>query len=194
MIDFLQFEPHSFNPECMLDIPSGRGALLRCVFSKIGDRLAHAFFILNSAADNEPLGVCTSIEGNECEAWPASPPLQSMSIEQHTTGPVALLVGMAGRSHWSASFAAITDKKKLVVEIACRVGGEPVRLGSSYFFGGNGSLLTQVNATQLLCELGEHKLEITTSLLKLADAEVCITPPSPWNVKPVQWKYEIAWV
>ncbi len=102
---------------------------LRILFRKQHDRYAHAIECL--VAD-QWLVVVTSIEGTPDDDWPPSSPLQSLHIEQRPNGPVALLVGMAGTSHWSASVEADEATQSIVFDIACRVRGEPVRLGSTY--------------------------------------------------------------
>ena len=64
------------------------------------------------AAKSRPL--LESIEGTATDDWPPSPPLQSLSIETLPDGRrVALLVGMAGRSHWSASIEAVASAPSL---------------------------------------------------------------------------------
>jgi hypothetical protein len=45
---------------------------------------------------------------------------------------VALLVGMAGRSHWSVSVEPETAANTLLFDVACRVQQPPIWLGSSY--------------------------------------------------------------
>ena len=48
-------------------------------------------------------------------------------------------VGLAGRSHFSASLTASTAKKDtILVEVACRVYEAPEWLGSTYSSNGNG--------------------------------------------------------
>ena len=76
-----------------------------------------------------------SVEGAADEPWPPSPPLQS--LQWHSIGkqePVALLVGMAGSSHWSATVAA--DGERILLDVACRLSIEPLRLGSTYRLSG----------------------------------------------------------
>src|SRR5436190_4759521 len=78
------------------------GLRLRAEFIWHGDRFAHIISLVNPHGDIQPL--LESIEGTTADDWPSSPPLQSLSVEKLPDGrPVALLVGMAGGSHWSAS-------------------------------------------------------------------------------------------
>jgi hypothetical protein len=83
-----------------------------------------------------PVLLFESQEGNSEEDWPASPPLQFVSIETRPKKlPVALLMGMAGGSHWSASIEQHPAEHSLRFDIACRAGSHPDKLGSRYRFG-----------------------------------------------------------
>lgn len=69
--------------------------------------------------------------------WPASPPLVEVSVATTAYGPAALAVGLAGRSHFSASIVPLPEAQGvLLFEIACRLHEEPVWLGSSYLLDG----------------------------------------------------------
>ena len=103
--------------------------LLRIEFVWSADRYRHR--ILTSAPD----GDCslTSREGRPDEKWPPSPPLQSLHLENRPGGVrIAMLVGMAGRSHWSMSVEADAERGRLIFDVACRVSEQPLWLGSSY--------------------------------------------------------------
>lgn len=103
-------------------------AELRLQFPRVGDRYA---FQVEVAA--EPLFF--GIDGSDLDAWPASPPLQQLHIQDLPTGPAALAVGAAGTTHWSASFA-VRRPGVVWCEYAARVarGWEPQRdwLGSRF--------------------------------------------------------------
>jgi hypothetical protein len=74
-----------------------------------------------------------SIEGSATDDWPPSPPLQTLTVEQLPDGRrVALLLGMAGRSHWSASAEPLAGEAKIAVDLACRHASQAVWLGSRY--------------------------------------------------------------
>jgi hypothetical protein len=67
------------------------------------------------------------------ENWPSSPPFQNLELHTEPGGRMfALLVGMAGASHWSASVEADPQRERFVFDVACRVKTEPAWLGSSY--------------------------------------------------------------
>ena len=118
------------------------GAALRVAFVERADRLRHVISLIEP--HGRSVDLLESIEGTPDDAWPASPPLQSFSIETLPDGRgVAFLVGMAGGSHWSASVEAAPDAQRLVFDIACRHGTQPGWLGSSYrVLSDNGSRVT----------------------------------------------------
>lgn len=65
--------------------------------------------------------------------WPASPAFTEVSLVETATGPALLAVGRAGRSHFSASLAAVqAEPDTIVAELACRVQEQPAWLGSAY--------------------------------------------------------------
>lgn len=79
-------------------------------------------------------GCWRSIEdGADDPRWPASPTLVELSRLDTAPGPTILGVGLAGRSHFSASVGpdpAWPDRLRF--DIACRVNEPPLRLGSIY--------------------------------------------------------------
>jgi len=96
-----------------------------------GDRYAHRLEWL----DNGRRVVCLeSLEGADHQCWPSSPALQQLNMQSKVLGePCALLLGMAGRSHWSASIEV--SGTALIFDVACRVQNMPERLGSIYLIG-----------------------------------------------------------
>jgi len=107
------------------------GAGLAVQFAWLGDRYQHVVLLQRPDGSTRPL--LASVEGNAADDWPESPPLQSLSIERLAEGrTAALLVGMAGRSHWSASIEARGDGGELVFDLACRHRANLAQLGSRY--------------------------------------------------------------
>jgi hypothetical protein len=117
-------------PNEAIDAPGPNG-LLRVEFVSLGDRYRHLISLINSEGKTQPL--LESIEGTATDDWPPSPPFQSLSIQTlPDRRTVALLVGMAGGTHWSASIEPITGKTELLFDIACRHAKDPQYLGSQY--------------------------------------------------------------
>lgn len=132
-----------------------QGRILRAQFVWHHDRFAHTVSV---AAAGRSIPLLASREGQPDQAWPASPPLQSLSIEPGAAGPVALLVGMAGAAHWSLSVATEAGSGALVFDAACRAKSMPLSLGSRYRtmvepHGANGTVLFPVLDSHLQVSL-----------------------------------------
>jgi hypothetical protein len=104
---------------------------LRAVFVRRGDRYAHRIEVRDEATKGWTIAL-ESLEGTDEEPWPPSPPFQQLHVEHRKEGDVVLLVGMAGRSHWSAAVDVSPDGKSLRFDVAVRVQSVGERLGSSY--------------------------------------------------------------
>lgn len=105
--------------------PSG---MARVEFFQVADRIAHRVLI-----ECEGRSVAwESIEGNDLQNWPPSPPYQEVSLERIGDQDVALLVGMAGKSHWSLSVDIDPIRASVRFDVACRIAVEPEFLGSKY--------------------------------------------------------------
>ena len=114
-----------------LDAVDSTGRVLRVVFTWRGDRFGHAISAIHADGAQEIL--LESQEGTPADDWPPSPPLQNLHRETLADGRAALLlVGAAGRGHWSASVEAANDQPRLVFDLACRVDAAKGWLGSRY--------------------------------------------------------------
>ena len=125
----------------MISRVADNGGRLRLRFVRLGDRVHHTVEWLDPA-----MAATALIESREGQAsagqtsaglssdnWPASPPLQQLLIEPRgVAGHVALLVGMAGRSHWSLSIEPLADRVGFRFDAACRIGGPPAWLGHTW--------------------------------------------------------------
>jgi hypothetical protein len=157
---------------------------LRVVFQSRGDRHGHS---IERRVDGEWRLVLESIEGSPDEDWPASPALQSLHIEHRPNAPVALLVGKAGTSHWSASVEPFNSQHSLQFDIACRLQQPPQRLGSAYRVAGSRShRIVQVSATsrETACELVEQP---ENGQWQVRPATVTSDYPST-----IRWRYRIS--
>jgi hypothetical protein len=107
------------------------GSKLVVEFGRCDDRLGHVVSLVGR--EGRKLALLESVEGTPHDDWPASPPLQELSIETLSDGRrVAFLVGRAGGSHWSASVEALADRDGLAFDVACRHGANAGWLGSRY--------------------------------------------------------------
>jgi len=112
---------------------------LRVVFYRSGDRYAHRVETLDAERGTWN-AEWESREGPADEPWPPSPALQQLHVEDRPTGRVLLLVGMGGRTHWSAAVEAAADGRSIEFDVAARVHESPVRLGSEYAASGEPDL------------------------------------------------------
>jgi hypothetical protein len=113
-----------------LDALDSAGNGLRVTFFWRVDRYAHRIERIEGGV---AVPLIDSIEGSDLDRWPSSPPLQQLSIENLPDGrTVALLVGMAGSSHWSLTAERDANDIALLFDVACRVKEEGAVLGSAY--------------------------------------------------------------
>jgi hypothetical protein len=161
-----------------LDATDSAGLTLRVQFIHRGDRYCHAILAVDLTGHEHPL--LESIEGTANDDWPPSPPLQSLSIEELAPGRrAALLLGMAGRSHWSASIEAVPGQAALIFDIACRTVDKRGPLGSVY---------------RVFAETNSH-VAIEPELDCVANRDVkdriAIVPTVALGATTTRWKYRV---
>lgn len=105
------------------------GARLRLQFERVRDRHGHSIEVVRDGASAT---VFSSVEDEERDGWPSSPPLQQVRIEHRPEGPVALAIGMARKAHWSVSVELTRDRPGFRFDVACRSPGPPSHLASCY--------------------------------------------------------------
>src|SRR5262245_46638593 len=115
-----------------------RGHRLRVDFFKLADRYGHrlSIVLVDEGGHEKLVPLAESVEGTCDDPWPPSPPLQSLSIEKLAEGrTAALLVGMAGKCHWSASIGTVPNEPEIGTiefDFACRSADLPCLLASEY--------------------------------------------------------------
>ena len=180
-----------------LDALDSTGAVLRVEFVRQGDRYGHRLVAVDK--DGRELLVLESVEGNTSDSWPSSPPLQNLSIETLPDGRrVALLVGMAGRGHWSASIEALPDSAGFIFDIACRTtAGEPA-LSSSYRLAAPSAAKLFMAADESWIEAQCEQRDVVISpageaaapcALKMLDNASFAIAPLPQKGTTFRWKY-----
>jgi len=185
------------------------GDRLHIRFTRRGDRWDHAIRLQNADGliwQIDSAAEATSVESSGIAAaigqhWPASPPFQSLELHTEPDGrQFALLVGMAGASHWSASVEADPVAERLVFDVACRIKNAPEWLGSSYAMAafaadGGRPLADSLLETSVLAAIvklegpsyDSTKLEIAKNRLRICVGE--LSGPLP---RTVRWKYAIS--
>lgn len=168
-------------------------------FSRVGDRYAHAIYLLDG--DSE-ICVLESTEGDSADVWPASPPLQALEFEKWTDGRrLALLVGMAGRNHWSVSAELDPDLDQVICDVACRLQEEPdptSKLRSSYRVHGKMEIdesnhLVLVHVPEGGCELRVEPVDAAPVDFAIEGDHLVLTPrPGDGELpRTARWKYVI---
>ncbi len=155
---------------------------LRLAFEWCGDRYHHAILrrVLGSW---EP--AVASWEGASGDHWPPSPPLQNLHIEDRSAGRVALLVGQAGTSHWSASVEPHESGAGFRFDVAARVRQSPPRLGSVYRSSGSVQRLVQFAALPPDATV-EFQVEPDKTVWQVHPTAVTSDYPST-----IRWRYVI---
>lgn len=152
------------------------GAGLRIEFIWHKDRFCHGISRIDGSGGVQPL--LESLEGIAADDWPTSPPLQSLTVHRLPSGqPAALLVGMAGRSHWSASVEPATGQPRLLFDIACRHSGHAKALGSCY--------QTKVDVAELSIVAEDAAVSYTNETAKIEPNMASA------NVTTSRWRYSI---
>jgi hypothetical protein len=164
------------------------GGGLSVVFTRRGDRFGHAVYCMSCAAPGDgPTNTqpyLESIEGTPDDDWPASPPLKELHFESRPDGRrLALLVGMAGKSHWSASVELDPSAGRLTFDVACRLRGPAKRLGSMYHLASTDA----PNPATIVAERESARLSI------VAESRLIVEPISVLATCPqtVRWRYVV---
>lgn len=103
---------------------------LRATLAWVDDRFVQ---YIDWVAGAQSFRLMESVEGTADDAWPPSPALQQLSVENRSQKrQVALMVGMAGQSHWSVSIENEPQERKLIFDVACRIAEPSSDLGTQY--------------------------------------------------------------
>ncbi len=170
------------------------GTGLRIDFVRRGPRWGHQISVL---AQGRGVPLLESVEGDDQQPFPPSPPLQQLVIEPRPGGvPVAMSVGMAGTSHWSVCVEALAATLTLRLDIACRCSSDGHRLMSTYLpvarwqkSVDSASLYATVD--QLECRLVPQGLEKNEAEALLLDDKVIVRPTTLGGGRTVRWCYDI---
>jgi hypothetical protein len=171
---------------------------LRVRFALHEDRYSHE---ISLADGSQWIPILLSVEGSPEDEWPTSPPLQSLHLESRPGNrQLALLVGMAGHSHWSMSVELDPATARVTFDVACRARGGPLgHLGSRYKAlhpsaeqGPRGAICipTATASVRLGLEIcaafGDARLDVKADVIHLIAA-----PPSSDQPRTVRWGYAV---
>jgi hypothetical protein len=142
--------------------------------------------------------VLASLEGDEANHWPPSPAFQELVIESKADSAcsVAMLLGRAGTSHWSASIEADNARVQIRWDVACRLSHPPQFLGSTYHVTDSCERSSRDDALILACAERERLILGEASGrpggLRL-DGGRCLLSPLPQDPPAtLRWKYFLA--
>ncbi len=162
------------------------GDRLQLRFARCGDRWEHAVEFREAGRTVWQLN---SVEGTADDVWPASPPFQSLEMHSHPDGRTfALLVGMAGASHWSASIETDPIRERIIFDVACRIKTEPKSLGSSYAVS-NPVERPRIEAIALESTPSGSQAVVETIGQQIILCMADLSGPLP---RTVRWKYAIS--
>lgn len=170
---------------------------LRATLAWTEDRVVHH---VDWVAGNQTFRLLESIEGDDQQQWPPSPALQQLTIEPRSgRRHVALLVGMAGQSHWSVSIENEPKERRLIFDVACRIAEPSDQLGSQYRTSAQVNIMSPDQGAELTvagrrCQLvlestgrGESDLlEFKNGVLRIVATQQLMTFPDT-----LQWKYSL---
>lgn len=165
---------------------------LRTTFVWRDDRYAHVVALV---APDGAHTLFESVEGGPDDPWPPSPALQHLSMQGQGDQRVALLVGMAGKSHWSMSVEVAASGRGIVFDVACRINESAATLGSSYLSQGHAladprTATGQLDASRYALVLDPDLPPDCQSLETSTDrVRVRCLPPRSTMPYTARWKY-----
>jgi hypothetical protein len=151
----------------------GHDCVGRVYFFAWQDRIAHSVEIQQNGSSQ----IWESVEGNDQQDWPPSPPFQNLSIQRIRESDVALLVGMAGKSHWSLSVDIDAERGSIRFDVACRITTDAGQLRSTY-------RCPSVAAVECLVVTGN------ASTIRQLENHWCVEPDSVDSSATVRWIYD----
>jgi hypothetical protein len=163
-------------------------SILRIDFLYVGDRFEQT--ITRTGEAGETLAAWRDVHSGDSDDWPASPPIQELSLETIGGQDVLLGVGRAGKSHWSVSIETIDIDSAPAIrfDYACRCPQPPDWLGTTY---GPQSADNGDDSTALQVTCGEDSSKVSDGWG--ASKRIVIKPsdqPQKWP-GTVRWRYWI---
>lgn len=171
-----------------LSCAGSNGSTLQLDFRRVGDRFVQSIRRLSS--DGMCLAAWESVQKPEAELWPASPPIQELSLESIDSRDVLLGVGRAGKCHWSLSVETVEIESAAAFwfDIACRCPEPPLWLGSTYQPSSGAAEHDDAPASSALKVLAQEDTTLTADGAQFR-LQPTLTPRS-WP-GTVRWRYAI---
>lgn len=180
----------------ILDAVDAHGTGVRVAFYRCERRLAHRIALVSRG---EVQWVLTSVEGDSRQVFPPSPPLQQLATEQLDGGrAVVLLLGMAGRSHWSASAESQPSQRSVRFDVACRTRvADGQCLHSVYQIFGPWQWSAGASMAELVGPCGCLRVVASPAAdglttLSITAGQLIVGPLHPGDALTYRWRYEVA--
>jgi hypothetical protein len=174
-------------PAYTLTCTGNDGWTLQVDFKRVGDRFEQTVTRIDRSGN--PVAEWRDVHDSDSGDWPASPPIQELSLEAIGGKNVLLGVGRAGKSHWSVSIETteVDSAPAIHFDFACRCPESPNWLGTTYEIqSGDTGTATTDHALQLACA---EDARLTRLGLKQIKIEPLSHPPK-WP-GTVRWRYAI---
>ncbi len=156
------------------------GWCLEARFEFVQGRFQHVISAINES-DNVVASWVDEFESAD-EDWPASPPIQQLSLESIQDKLTLLGVGQAGKSHWSISVETSDGDSPLILfDIACRTKQQPLWLGSTYRATAESSVCFNVVAD----DRSKVEMQATRTVIN------CELPDANKLPKTFRWTYRV---
>lgn len=174
-------------PAYSLTSTGNDGSKLQVDFMRVGDRFEQTVTRLDP--EGTSVAIWRDIHDSASDVWPASPPIQELSLESIGGKDVLLGVGRAGKSHWSVSIETteVDSAPAIHFDFACRCPEPPQWLGTTY----------QTGPSDTDDSVMDHALRATCGedamLTRIAPGQIKIEPlnhPPKWP-GTVRWRYTI---
>jgi len=187
-----------------LETVAVNGASLRCITTRVADRYRLAVEIVTTG---EAVAALSSVDAAVDQPWPLTPPWQELHVHAAADGRVLMLVGRAGKSHWSMSVTAEYDRPALIFDVACRLREPPDFLGTTYQLSRTDFLFRPNSEGEVRTELeiqptaaGSPSLLLkvdeiagaASATIDITDDQLIIRAPQPTQPHAtVRWKYRL---
>jgi hypothetical protein len=178
----------------VLEAIDSQGWGLRVEFARHGQRWWHSMFVVTELGLSP---ILESVEGDDSQPFPPSPPLQQLVLERRTDDvQVAMSVGMAGRNHWSVCVEAFPVIGAIRLDIACRCHGGGL-LGNTYtqripWHWSNGAACLSAEVGNRRCCLSPKPIGGgEAAAVSLHSDTIMIRPRSDGPQRTRRWCYEL---
>ncbi len=167
-----------------LSCAGSNGSTLQLDFRRVGDRFVQS--IRRMGSDGKSLAAWEGVQKAEAEWWPASPPIQELSLETIDGRDVLLGVGRAGKCHWSVSIETVEIESAAAFrfDIACRCPEPAEWLGSTYQPSREGEQLIDAAALTAFKVQAQEDTAVT-----IDGTQVRIEP----TTRPLAWPGTVRW-